>query len=90
MNTSYLIYFLSYVLFHLTNPFNEMIRFTSLGSEANLSTGALDFIFIIFSDFLFNTIFGQSQNVGVNYVTSVSASVEAHREVRCDLHCVDI
>ena len=28
-----------------------------------------------------NTIFRQSQNVGVNYVTSDSASVEAYREV---------
>ncbi len=45
-----------YILFHFTNPFNEMIRFTSIGSEANLSTSVLDFIFIIFSDFLFNKI----------------------------------
>ena len=40
--------------------------------------------------FLLNIIFGQTPDVGVNYVTSVSASVEAHREVRCDLHCADI
>jgi len=45
-----------YVLFHLTNPFNEMIRFTSLNGEGSLSTNTLDFIFIIFSDFLFNKI----------------------------------
>ena len=32
-------------------------------------------------NFLFNIIFGQSQNVGVNYVTSFAASVEAYREV---------
>ena len=38
--------------------------------------------FLLESDnFLFNTIFGQSQNVGVNYVTSFAASVEAYREV---------
>ena len=32
-------------------------------------------------NFLLNAIFGQSPNVGVNYVTSDSASVEANREV---------
>ena len=40
------------------------------------------FKFSLESDnFLLNTIFGQSPNVGVNYVTSDSASVEANREV---------
>ena len=34
--------------------------------------------------------FYYTQNVGVNYLTSVLASVEAHREVRCGLHCADI
>ena len=32
-------------------------------------------------NFLLNTIFGQSQNVGVKYMTLDSASVEACREV---------
>ena len=38
----------------------------------------------------FYAIFYYTQNVGVNYLTSVLASVEAHREVRCGLHCADI
>ena len=47
--------------------------------------------FLLESDnFLLNKISGQRENVGVNYVTSFSASVYANREVRCGLHCVDI
>ena len=47
--------------------------------------------FLLESDnFLLNKISGQRENVGVNYVTSFSAFVEANREVRCGLHCVDI
>ena len=39
--------------------------------------------FLLESDnFLLNKIFGQTQDIGVNYVTSLSASVEAYREVR--------
>ena len=30
-----------------------------------------------YDDFLLNTIFSQSQNIGVDYVTSIIASVEA-------------
>ena len=32
-------------------------------------------------NFLFSKIIGQTHYIGVNYVTSVSASVEAYREV---------
>ena len=46
--------------------------------------------FLESDNFLLNKISGQRDNVGVNYVTSISASVEANREVRFGLHCVDI
>ena len=36
---------------------------------------------LISDNFLLNKIFGQIQNVGVNYVTSVAASAEAYREL---------
>ena len=41
-------------------------------------------------NFLLNTIFGQSPNVGVNFVTSDSASVEAFKEVGGSFSCMDI
>ena len=37
--------------------------------------------FLESDNFLLNKISGQRDNVGVNYVTSISASVEAYREV---------
>ena len=46
--------------------------------------------FLESDNFLLNKISGQRDNVAVNYVTSISASVEANIEVRCGLHCVDI
>ena len=36
---------------------------------------------LVSDNFLLNKIFGQIQNVGVNYVTSIAASAEAYREV---------
>ena len=53
-------------------------------SETIKNTSKLNFLnFCLESDnFLLNTIFGQSLNVGVDYMTSDSASGEACREVR--------
>ena len=36
---------------------------------------------LVSDNFLLNKIFGQIQNVGVNYVTSIASSAEAYREV---------
>ena len=38
-------------------------------------------LFLESDNFLLNIIFRQSQNIGVNCLTSVAASVEAYREV---------
>ena len=43
-----------WVFFHLTNPFNEMIRFTSVGNISNLASSTTDFFGILFSNFIFN------------------------------------
>ena len=50
-----------------------------------------DFKFLKFflesDNFLLNKIFGQTTDVGVNFLTSVAASVEAYREVGGGLSC---
>ncbi len=45
-----------WVLFHLSNPFNEMIRFIAINSSTSLSVNALDVIQVLFSKFLFDKI----------------------------------
>ena len=73
--------------FYFTKRFQILLKFS--GNKKHYEIKSLKF-FLESDNFLLYIIFGQSSDVGVNFVTSVSASVEAHIEVRCGLHCVDI
>ncbi len=62
--------FNTWILFHLTNPFNEMIRFAV--TETNSSSGLSHSIFSIISNFFSNFLFDKFLFLGLIFIFTIS------------------
>ncbi len=59
-----------WILFHLTNPFNEMIRFAA--TESNPSTGLSNSIFFLLANFFSGFLFDKFLYLGLSIVFTIS------------------
>jgi hypothetical protein len=59
-----------WILFHLTNPFNEMIRFTTI--ESNPSTGLSNSVFSLLANFFSGFLFDKFLYLGLGIIFTIS------------------